>query len=107
MTFGVKLRELRDSAGLTQEELAIKLNLKKEAISQYENGKREPKTAIMRQMCNIFGVTLDELVDGATFNNNPKVVLYGTNNKLVDISMLGPDDQEMIMALAEKFKNKG
>jgi transcriptional regulator with XRE-family HTH domain len=107
MKFGVKLRQLRETADMTQEVLAKKLNVAKQTISQYENGKREPKTEVIMEMANIFGVSVDDLLGNTSFKKNPKIVLYGGDGKLVDISMLSQEDQDFIMRLAEEYKNKG
>jgi transcriptional regulator with XRE-family HTH domain len=106
MKFGAKLKELRDAAGLTQDELALKIDVAKSTISLYENEKRDPNTSIMMKFAEFFGITLDELVGNVTFENSPKIVLYGADGKLVDISMLSQEDQEYILSLAERLKNK-
>ena len=38
INLGIKIRELRKKRGLTQEELAVKLNISSQAISKWENG---------------------------------------------------------------------
>ena len=40
--FGENLRELRSSAGLTQKELANKLEISPSAVGMYEHGRRKP-----------------------------------------------------------------
>ena len=42
MTFAEKLRELREAAGISREELALTSGLKRGTIRDYEQGKREP-----------------------------------------------------------------
>lgn len=42
MTTGEKIRELRKAQGLTQEELAQKIGIKRGTLAQYEAGKRSP-----------------------------------------------------------------
>lgn len=50
-----RIKELRLKNGLTQEELADKLGLKKSAIAKYENGRVENiKRSIIQKMSNIF-----------------------------------------------------
>jgi repressor LexA len=43
MTFGSKLKQIRLSMGLSQEEFAAKLNTTKQVISRYETEQRTPK----------------------------------------------------------------
>lgn len=57
------IRFFRKQLGLTQEQLAKKLNGKKSLISNYENGYSTPDIYVLCQLANIFDVTLDELVD--------------------------------------------
>jgi len=59
---GLKIKELRKRAGLTQQELADKALVTRSQISRYENGKRYPDLPnLIRIKCAI-GCTLDELV---------------------------------------------
>ena len=61
MTFGRRLKELRISAGLTQEELALRLNTSKQSISRYENSSREPNIKTAKRIADVLGVSLESL----------------------------------------------
>ncbi len=63
--FAKNLKNLRKQRGMNQEELAKRLNVRKTTISNYETGYSEPRTDIMQQIADIFGITLDELVQPA------------------------------------------
>ena len=106
MKFGDKIKSLRIEKEWTQKDLAAKLGLAKSTISLYEINKREPDTKTITQIANLFGITVDELVGNIHFKNEPKIVLYGADGKLVDISELSKEDQEYILNLAERFKNR-
>lgn len=58
---GLKLKLWRQKRGMTQEELAIQLNVSKATISLYENNKRIPPLPKLIQMCEIFDVPINEL----------------------------------------------
>jgi len=60
--FGVYISAKRKDIGLTQAELAEKLNLTRQSISKYETGECFPDISILIQLADIFGVTIDELV---------------------------------------------
>lgn len=60
--FGEKLKELRISKGLTQEELGKILNKTKNNISQYETSKREPDSETLKTLADFFGVSVDYLL---------------------------------------------
>lgn len=104
MNFGLKLKQLRTDKGWTQEELAQKLELAKSTVSHYESGRNEPETKMIIKIAQLFNISVDELLGNVHFKNEPKIVLYGTDGKLVDISDLSKEDQDYILMLAEKFR---
>lgn len=53
---------LRKSAGMTQIELAEKLNYSDKAVSKWERGESVPDIAVLKQLSIIFGVTVDYLI---------------------------------------------
>ena len=55
---GVMLRQARESAGLTQEELANKLNTKKSAISRIENHAEDIRLSTLEKVAEALGKTL-------------------------------------------------
>ncbi len=61
--FGGYLSRLRKKADMTQMELADRLNLTRQAISRYEHGDSFPDVSILVLIADIFGITLDELID--------------------------------------------
>lgn len=67
MSFGANLKYLRLRAGLTQEELADKIGVKKQAISRYENSDRQPNIRTANRIAEVFGVTLESMAK----TNNP------------------------------------
>ncbi|MDN2452560.1 helix-turn-helix transcriptional regulator [Lactobacillus sp. UCMA15818] len=62
MTFGSKLRELRNSKKMTQEELGKILNVSKVSISGYENDTREPDKQAIKKLAELFNVSTDYLL---------------------------------------------
>lgn len=59
MTFGDRLRVLRVTNKMTQEDLAKQVSREKMSISKYESGKMMPSSSTLVALCNIFGVGLD------------------------------------------------
>ena len=55
---GVLLREAREKAGLTQEELARRMNTKKSAISRIENHAEDIKLSTLEKFAKAIGKTL-------------------------------------------------
>lgn len=56
-----RIKELRLENGLSQTDLANEMNLTRQAISLYEQGKREPKLVIWRKMADYFKVSVTYL----------------------------------------------
>lgn len=56
------ITDLRKAAGLTQLELAEKLNYSDKAVSKWERGESLPDVAILKQIADLFQVTMDYLV---------------------------------------------
>lgn len=56
-TFGQRLRELRDKAGLSQAELAAKAGLHRFGIAKLERGEREPAWNTVQKIAHALGLT--------------------------------------------------
>ena len=61
MNFSDKVRMLRKEHGLSQEELAGKLDVSRQAVSKWENGQGFPEMETVLRMSDLFGVSLDYL----------------------------------------------
>lgn len=58
-SIGNKLKTLRKGRGLTQEELAHRMNWSRATISNYECGRRVPHLDELTALCYFFGVSMD------------------------------------------------
>ena len=81
---GKFIASYRKEKGLTQAQLAEKLNITDRAVSKWETGKCMPDSSIMLELCNILDVTVNELLSGEkiemnNYEENPqeKVLLTG------------------------------
>lgn len=61
-TFGQRFQQLRKNAGLTQEDVASRLNLTAQAVSKWENDVSAPDISVLVELSDILGVTLNELL---------------------------------------------
>jgi len=61
---GKFIAECRKNKGLTQMQLAEKLNITDRAVSKWENGKSMPDTSIMLELCDILGISVNDLLSG-------------------------------------------
>lgn len=62
MTLGEKLQALRKARGLSQEQLALELNVSRQAVSKWELDESVPDLDKLRALCAFFGVTSDYLI---------------------------------------------
>ncbi len=62
MTLGEKIYELRTQQSLSQGDLANELNVSRQSISKWENGKSTPDLDKIIKLSEIFNVSLDELI---------------------------------------------
>lgn len=69
MEFSVRLKELRVDNDMSQTELAEKLNLKASAISKYEKGITQPSIDTLKNLAEIFSVTVDYLIGMSDIKN--------------------------------------
>lgn len=59
----MRLRELRNKSGLTQNEIANKIGVSGQTILNWENGIYEPKINQLIQLADLFNVTVDYLIE--------------------------------------------
>lgn len=70
MDFGSKLQNLRKEKKLSQEQLAEKLNVSRQAVSKWESNQSYPEMEKLIEMTKIFGCTLDDLTNNETTSEN-------------------------------------
>lgn len=61
------LKQIRKERRLTQLKVAMDLNISREALSHYENNKREPSIEMLIKMSEYFNVSIDFLINGKEF----------------------------------------
>ena len=61
-TYSNRIRELRKNKSLSQEQLADKLGVTKQAVSQMERGARKPSVTMLEALCDFFNVSTDYLL---------------------------------------------
>lgn len=67
LKIGQYIQHLRKSAGMTQKELADKLNISFQAVSKWENGDSLPDIGILVQLCEVLNTTTDKLLSGGNY----------------------------------------
>jgi transcriptional regulator with XRE-family HTH domain len=84
MNFNEKLQALRKEKGLTQEELAEKLDVSRQAVSKWEAGQAMPEIDNLIGLANIYGVSMDYLLTGKEFEDTsaPKIQIVHVKPKI-------------------------
>lgn len=63
----IGLREIRRKKHLNQQKVAMDLNISRESISYYENGKRSPDVETLLRFSEYYNVSIDYLITGKEF----------------------------------------
>ena len=77
LKIGQYIQHLRKAAGMTQKELAEKLNISFQAVSKWENGDTLPDTGILLDLCDILNTTTDKLLYGGSLVMSLEDVITG------------------------------
>lgn len=68
--FGEKVKRIREERGMTQQSLAEKLYVTRQAVSRWECGARYPDLLTAKKISKILNVSLDELLSGEELKEN-------------------------------------
>ncbi|MFC0278161.1 LexA family protein [Enterococcus devriesei] len=82
-----KIKEYRKYNGWTQAQLAKKINVSQQTIGSWEVGRAEPNSEALKTLSNLFGISIDHLLDQKDFNNEIKI--SGTIPEENTIQILG------------------
>lgn len=63
----IGLKKIRKEKGFSQLKVALDLNMSREALSYYENGKRNPDIQTLKMFSKYFNVSIDYLINGKDF----------------------------------------
>ncbi len=70
---GSFIAELRKEKSITQEELAETLGVNVKSVSRWENGRNLPDHSILKELCSLFGISINELYEGQKITKTKKV----------------------------------
>lgn len=88
-----RLVEYRKKAGLSQEELADKLGISRQAVSKWERVEASPDTDNLIALANLYGVSLDELINGKKETKEEQETNNETSKEEKDDSTIRTDDK--------------
>lgn len=73
--FGEKLKALRKSTDMTQQQIADKLGVTRAAYSHFENGRNEPDSETIVKLAKIFEVSTDYLLGHTDSQKDPNLLV--------------------------------
>ena len=99
-----RIKELRIEAGLSQTELASKLNTTQKSISNWENGVNQPDFETMIKISELFGTSVDFIL-GIEHNFSRHLNYSSNHRKLLNV-IEGLSEQKKIALLSLLQENK-
>ncbi|QKG56976.1 helix-turn-helix transcriptional regulator [Hymenobacter sp. BRD128] len=94
------IKELRQSAGLSQDALAEKLGMTRSAISLIESGKNGTREITLRAFAQVFGVSVHYLLTGEKENHTSHLALPAASPALIPMAV---DYQALLSQAEEEF----
>lgn len=76
MTFAEKLKSIRKQAGMSQEQLAEKIGVSRQAVTKWETDAGIPDIENMMALSALFDITIDELLSNEKGSKKPAEYLY-------------------------------
>ena len=106
--FGENLRELRSSAGLTQKELANKLEISPSAVGMYEHGRRKPDYEMLIKVGRLFSVSIDSLVGNTDVSNEATDIIKEMQSRILNVNnitlngvLMSKEEREQLLSAIE------
>lgn len=90
MTFGEKLKEARRDAGMSQEELSVKIGVSRSAVAKWETDKGLPDIQNLKTIAAILNISLDYLLDDG------KKLELSVTREAIDLSKYGKGRKKVI-----------
>jgi transcriptional regulator with XRE-family HTH domain len=100
---GAHLAQLREAAGLTQKQLAEKLNVPLSNITFWERSDKPPRAEMLPKMAHAFGVTVDALLKLQPVKPKKTVAKGRLQEVFEQVSNLPRRQQQKVVEMAEGF----
>ena len=104
-TIGMRIRECRKEIGMSQEELARRMSMKKQTISAYENDQIDIKLRVIKELALMLATSVGYLVEGNIHETEADVIQImmlfdGMSSELREVAI------EQVKALKKLEQNK-
>lgn len=90
MDFGEQIRSIRIENNLTQEQMASKLNVTRQAVSNWEGNRNLPDIEMLITISNVFHLSLDQLILGGENMSNikEKLIRDGSETRRARLNLI-------------------
>jgi transcriptional regulator with XRE-family HTH domain len=104
---GTRIQELRKQKEMTQNDLSKKIEISMTQLVRYENKGVQPPADVLKKIADVFGVSIDYLVNG---NTSEKAENTLSDNKLLQhfkaVENMNEDDKNVVFKLIDAFITK-
>lgn len=104
MTFAEKLKSLRKQAGLSQEQLAEKISVSRQAVTKWESDAGIPDIENIKALSTLFDISIDELLVGEKGTKKPAEFLF---ESVTEYDIGEPKRYDMKFGGAKRFVLSG
>ena len=92
MNIGANIKKIRKDKGLQQKQVALEIGLDQSNYNKIENSKREPSVDVLNKIANLFGVTVDDILNPD--KDVPKEVTVEDKTTLEQVRLIQELDEE-------------
>lgn len=108
MGLAENIRAARQARGMTQQELADRLDLTPNAVTMWESGRSKPRTAMMPLLAEILGTTTGELLgEDAGLRSGVRMPLYGCTHAGEPMEEIAGDDYAYVPPVVAERHPRG
>jgi transcriptional regulator with XRE-family HTH domain len=103
-TLSTRIQQLRKQMGISQQELAIRVEISKSMINRYENKGIQPPADILNRMASALNTSVDYLMNGNT-DDKAKASLKNTEllNTFKEIDIMPEREQSMLLHYVQAY----
>ena len=98
---GRRIRTMRKSRNMTQEDLAKSIDQSASSITMYETGRRQPDFETLEAMADVFNVTLGSIISGETRIETP-IFIPDTQQFSHAVQYMTPEEYDELLDIFKK-----
>jgi len=92
MNIGENIKKIRKDKGLQQKQVALEIGLDQSNYNKIENSKREPSVDVLNKLANLFGVSVDDILNPD--KDVPKEVTVEDKTTMEQVRLIQELDEE-------------